>query len=255
MSVIRVNKTRDYTVMSNSHLRDKSLSLKAKGLMSQMLSLPDDWDYSIAGLVSINQEAESAIKAALKELKEAGYLVITKLSPDKTASGRYEYVYDLYEEKQGIKKQEVENQPLEILPVEILPVENHPLNKYIEEQNKEEQNKERPSKESIKDVLENSKLISSSPSLREAVQGFIEMRKGMKKPLTPRALRMALEKATEYGEGDAEKIQAVFDQSTMNGWLGVFPLKEEKQIDFFHTQSPRPSSNPFADMMRQEGYV
>ena len=98
MSVIRVNKTSNYTVMSNTHLRDRSLSLKAKGLMSQMLSLPDDWDYSISGLAAINSEKESCIKSALNELKKSGYLVVTKKMPNETESGRIEYVYDLYEE-------------------------------------------------------------------------------------------------------------------------------------------------------------
>lgn len=126
MSVIRVNKTKDYTVMSNHHLKNMNLSLKAKGLLSQMLSLPDDWDYSIAGLAAINKENESSIKSALGELKQEGYLTITKLMPDETGSGRIEYIYDIFEQpqKQEGKKQGVEIQPLEILPVEIQPVEN-----------------------------------------------------------------------------------------------------------------------------------
>ena len=62
--VFRVQKTRDYTVMSNAHLKDKGLSLKAKGLLSVMLSLPDEWDYSIDGLVSISKENKTAIQAA-----------------------------------------------------------------------------------------------------------------------------------------------------------------------------------------------
>lgn len=97
MSVIRVNKTDNYTVMSNHHLQDKQMSLKAKGLLSQMLSLPDDWDYTIKGLVSINKESEAAISSALDELKKNGYLVINKIMPKDTASGRIEYVYDIFE--------------------------------------------------------------------------------------------------------------------------------------------------------------
>ena len=75
MSVIRVHKSKNYTVMSNTHLRDKSLSLKAKGLLSVMLSLPDNWDYSIAGLVAISKENETAVKSALNELKDNNYVV------------------------------------------------------------------------------------------------------------------------------------------------------------------------------------
>lgn len=94
MSVFRVNKNKNYTVLSNYHFRDKSLSLKAKGLLSQMLSLPDDWDYSVEGLVSINKESKTAIQSTLKELEECHYLKRTKTHDDK---GRIDYIYDIYE--------------------------------------------------------------------------------------------------------------------------------------------------------------
>jgi hypothetical protein len=95
--VIRVNKTTDYTVMSNTHLRDRNLSLKAKGLLSLMLSLPDNWDYSLAGIVSIVKEGSGAVQSAFAELKKAGYLIITKKMPCETESGRIEYEYNIYE--------------------------------------------------------------------------------------------------------------------------------------------------------------
>ena len=150
----RVNKNANYTVMSNYHLRSTNLSLKAIGLLSKVLSLPENWDYSISGLTAICKEKETAIKAALDELKHWGYLVVTKLMPNETNSGRIEYVYDFYEysEKdtpdadqndddtydedgdvstvsvkkspQGAEKQGIENLPLEILPIEIQAVEN-----------------------------------------------------------------------------------------------------------------------------------
>lgn len=121
MSVIRVEKTKNYTVMSNYHFKEKSMSLKAKGLLSLMLSLPDNWDYSIAGLVAICKENETAIKSALKELQQFGYVKVDKIMPDKTDSGRIEYIYNIYEKpKQDSKKQDVEN-----LPLENQHVENH----------------------------------------------------------------------------------------------------------------------------------
>lgn len=95
MSVIRVNKTKDFTVMSNYHLRDKRLSFKAKGLLSQMLALPEDWDYTVAGLVSISKEAKAAVRSTLKELEEAGYLVRTRVQGEK---GHFDYLYDIYEQ-------------------------------------------------------------------------------------------------------------------------------------------------------------
>lgn len=74
MAVFRVERTGDYTVMSNFHLKDKRLSLKAKGLLSQMLSLPDDWDYTLSGLCFINRESKDAIRSAINELERAGYI-------------------------------------------------------------------------------------------------------------------------------------------------------------------------------------
>ena len=113
MAVIRVNKTKDYTVMSNTHLKDKNLSLKAKGLLSIMLSLPDGWNYSIDGLIAICKEGERAVKSTLEELKKYKYLVTTKLYPGQTESKRIEYIYDIFEdpkiEKQGVQNVGLEN--------------------------------------------------------------------------------------------------------------------------------------------------
>lgn len=125
--IFRVNKNKNYTVISNYHLKDKNLSLKAKGLLSQMLSLPEEWNYSIPGLVAINKEKETSIKTTLDELKLNKYLIVTKLYPNQTKSGRYEYIYDIYE----YPKQEVEKQDLEILGVENLGIENLGLNKVL----------------------------------------------------------------------------------------------------------------------------
>ena len=74
MAVFRVERNTGYTVMSNHHLRNKELSLKAKGLLSQMLSLPEDWDYTLSGLSYINRESIDAIRTAVWELEKAGYM-------------------------------------------------------------------------------------------------------------------------------------------------------------------------------------
>lgn len=87
-----------------------------------MLSLPENWDYSISGLVAICKENESAIKSTLNELKEFGYLVVTKKMPNETKTGRIEYAYDIYEQPQA--KQKVEKQGIENLHLENQPIEN-----------------------------------------------------------------------------------------------------------------------------------
>ena len=92
MSVFRVEKTKDFTVMSNYHLRDKSLSLRAKGLMSVMLSLPEDWDYTLKGLAYISKEGVDAIRAAIKELEVAGYIERSRRRNEKGQLTDAEYV-------------------------------------------------------------------------------------------------------------------------------------------------------------------
>lgn len=129
MAVFRVNKNKNYTVMCNEHLQDRRLSLKAKGLLSIMLSLPESWDYSIGGLVSICKEGRSAVEGALGELKECGYLVVVKMYPGQTESGRIEYEYNVFESPQGDCCEREEKQG-----VENLPIENTPLYKYTNEE-------------------------------------------------------------------------------------------------------------------------
>ena len=94
MSVFKIEKNKSYTVMSNYHLRDRNLSYKAKGLLSFMLSLPEDWDYSLNGLCSISKENRDAIRSTLKELQQNHYLVIEKVRGEK---GYFEYNYLIYE--------------------------------------------------------------------------------------------------------------------------------------------------------------
>ena len=82
MPVFRVERNKGYTVMSNHHLRNKDLTLKAKGLLSQMLSLPEDWDYTLKGLALINREKIDAIRQAIRELEQAGYIVRSRERDD-----------------------------------------------------------------------------------------------------------------------------------------------------------------------------
>lgn len=124
MSVIRVHKSKNFTVMSNVHLRDKKLSLKSKGLLSMMLSLPDDWEYSIAGLCKICKENETAIKSSINELKDFGYIIVKKENPTKMNGGRIKYNYEVYETPQDNEIQNGKKQPTENLPIEFLGVEN-----------------------------------------------------------------------------------------------------------------------------------
>lgn len=104
MAVARTHHTKDYTCMSNYHFKDKSISLKAKGLLSMMLSLPDEWDYSVAGLAALSSDGETSVRTAVKELEEHKYL---KRTPVRENGRIVDWEYDIYEK-----------------PVEILEVEN-----------------------------------------------------------------------------------------------------------------------------------
>ena len=120
-TICRVFKNKNYTTMSTLHLRDKNLSLKAKGLLSLVLSLPENWNYTISGLVSIVQEGEFAVKSILKELQEQKYLVIRKIMPNKeTKVLSYEYRFFESPENctqdlttQGLGNQMLDNQMLD----------------------------------------------------------------------------------------------------------------------------------------------
>ena len=150
MAIFRMHKTKNFTVMSNHHLRDKELSLKGKGLLSIMLSLPEDWDYTIDGLTSLCKERKPTIIATLNELKEAGYLVIEKKMPGQSKNGRIDYEYNIYEmpqtraensslEKTSVEKTSVENSTLELQALENR-IQQNTNKKNTYKQNKEEQN-------------------------------------------------------------------------------------------------------------------
>ena len=98
MAVFRVERNTGYTVMSNHHLRNKELTLKAKGLLSQMLSLPEDWDYTLAGLSYINRESIDAIRTAVWELEKAGYITRRQGRDEKGKMTAIEYT--IYEQPQ-----------------------------------------------------------------------------------------------------------------------------------------------------------
>lgn len=91
-AVVRVHKTKDYTIMSNNHLLNKDLSLKAKGLMSLILALPDDWNYSIGGLTTMSNDGRDAVSSTLKTLQQFGYVTIEKVREQ----GQFKSIYHIF---------------------------------------------------------------------------------------------------------------------------------------------------------------
>ncbi len=136
MAVFRVEKNRGYTVMSNHHLRNKDLSLKAKGLLSQMLSLPEDWDFTLKGLSLINREQIDAIRAAIRELEQAGYIVRSR---ERDSQGRLRGAdYVIYEQPQPVPDSPTLENPMLDNPTQEKPTLGKPtqLNKDISSKEK-----------------------------------------------------------------------------------------------------------------------
>lgn len=120
MAVFRVEKNKNYTSMANYHFRDTKLSWKAKGILSTMLSLPDNWDYSLAGLATLSADGMSATRSAIKELEEHGYLI---RKPVRTNGKISDWEYIIFEKPQD-DFLVVENQQVENVQVENVQVEN-----------------------------------------------------------------------------------------------------------------------------------
>ena len=139
MPVFRVERNTGYTVMSNHHLRNKELSLKAKGLLSQMLSLPEDWDYTLAGLSYINREKIDAIREAVKELEKAGYIVRSRERDEKGRLRGADYI--IYEQPTE-EQTDGEQPPILDYPILENPTLDNPTLENLTQLNKEILNKD-----------------------------------------------------------------------------------------------------------------
>lgn len=226
MSTIRVNNTKGFTVMSNYHLQDKEISLKAKGLLGLMLSLPSNWDYSVNGLVAIVKENKAAVQTALKELEEHKYLKRTRVQDE---TGRFDYIYDIYE-KPYDKLPWTENRCTDIQCTENRCTENQPqIN--TNKQNTKELNTnrlntnnslgEKGKKETVNSVIAE---YTESQDLQDALHDFVDMRTKVRKPLTVRAIKLSLNELDKLALDDVTKI-AIVNQSIMYNWLTFYKLQ------------------------------
>ena len=173
MAVFRVERNTGYTVMSNHHLRNKELSLKAKGLLSQMLSLPEDWDYTLSGLSYINRESIDAIRTAVWELEKAGYITRRQGRDEKGKMTAIEYT--IYEQPQppALDCPVLEN-PTADKPILENPTPDNPTSENPTQLNKEIQKTNLPKKEKLNTDISSTHSIpfhSLNPSpLEDAAQ-------------------------------------------------------------------------------------
>lgn len=131
--------------MSNTHLKDKRLSLKAIGLLSIVLGLPEDWHYTVNGLVGIVKDGKDSVESAIKELKKNGYLKVEKIYPNEN-SNRIQYQYTFFENPQEVVFQPLENQGIEKQGVETQVLENHYTYKDTNKPNTNNKNTNKQSK-------------------------------------------------------------------------------------------------------------
>ena len=222
---MRVHKNKNFTVMSNYHFKEKGLSLKAKGLLSLMLSLPDDWDYSIAGLTTLSKDGKDSVMSALAELEKFGYLTRVRLTNDKGQFAGVEY--NIFEE-----------------PQKDLPIAANPI---LDKENEEKRMAENPQQlntnssitNSIKEFKESNKnkdalleilLTIENDELRDLYLQYIETREAMEAPLTARGLKMLIERCERLSNGGIKLQMLLLESAIINNWKNVY-LPTESEIE------------------------
>lgn len=254
MAVFRVEKSKNYTTISNYCLRDTRLSLKAKGLLAQMLSLPEDWDYTLLGLAQINKEGKDSIRAALAELEDAGYVVRTRARDEHGRLRGADYVVFETPQNEEITAECPEEVPAPMSenPTQEAPMSENPtlenttqLNKDILSTDKERKinkKKERPPKEEF-DPMEQIKAwigYQFNPAaaydknrLYFAFKGFVENRVALKKPLKTKgavtALCNRLGRLTCTGDNQIQWMIELLEDATSNNWQTVYVRGSQPQ--------------------------
>ena len=237
MAIIRVEKRSNFTVVDNTFIRDKNLSLKAKGLMLLMLSLPPEWDYSVAGLAAICKEGMTAIRASLKELEQNHYLIRERKNNEK---GYFVYEYILKEIPEPPCKENLHTATTHT-------EEGHTEEAYADEAqtaNRTQIKKEELKKDLLKKDLvnkEKSKGLSeieadeiltelvSDTELRDMYHEYILMREEIGAPLTQRSLKLLIARCERLSEFDVGLQKSMIEQSCLQQWKSVYPpAKNEK---------------------------
>lgn len=229
MAFLRKEHKENYTCISNDVFRS-GLSLKARGMLCTMLSLPDDWEFSENGLQAILKDGQTSIRSAIKELEAAGFLSRTRERDESGRMGKCVWIVCDYPrfENPNLVNSNLGNEPQ--------------LSTKQQSTDESSTNKKKESTwasydEIIADYTENGELRSS-------LMEFVKMRKMMKKPLTNKALSLLLtsKKGLDgLASNDAEKIDIV-QQSIMRGWQGFFPLKD---IEAKKNTAPHETSSGF----------
>lgn len=229
MSIMRVHKTSNFTVMSNYHFKEKDMSLKAKGLLSLMLSLPDDWNYSISGLVRLSKDGKDSVMSALAELEKFGYLTRSKVINEKGQFSGMEY--NIFEEPQRdnpvAEKQHAEK------PNSVKSNSDNPPQLNT---NKLNTNLIKKTKNKILNKGEDGILLECQEilnqindiELRNLFVDYVDMRKTTGSPMTKRALSMLIDRCARIANFDIELQKEMIEAAVINNWKSVYLPKDEK---------------------------
>lgn len=237
MSIIRVHKTSNFTVMSNFHFKEKRMSLKAKGLLSLMLSLPDDWNYSVSGLVKLSKDGKDSVMSALAELEKFGYLSRSKVINERGQFSGMEY--NIYEEPQWedpiAEKQHAENPNPENANSGKPPQlnTNIKLNTNVIKNLKNKIPKEQGDyMASFQEILKH----INDKELRNLFVDYVEMRRLSGSPLTPRGLSMVINRAAKLSKFNVQLQKQMLEEAIINNWKSVYLPKEIKEKLAEHVQ-------------------
>lgn len=224
----RAEHSSDFSQIDNALLRDTTLSDGARSLLFFMLSMSDEWTFSIKVLANQFAVETTTIQARISELKSRGYIQTLRLRGE---DGRFSScTWDIYEKPQGEFSTCGENHTRNLPHVENTTRGSNHVGKNTSLKNiniKEHQD--------IKNIKEKeekappfAKLLEPlSPELKEVFENFIKMRKTIKAPLTEKALDLAIKRAFKLAGNDPEKVKAIVEQSILNSWRGLFELKEK----------------------------
>lgn len=213
MSVFRINKTANYTVMSNHHFKERKMSLKAKGLLSLMLSLPDDWDYSISGLATLSKDGKDSIMSALGELEKFGYLTRQRLTNDKGQFSGVEYnIFEIPQPKKPIADNtNEENEKAEIPNSENAAQLNTNLTNHLLDK--------------IFDLLSTKDYDAELIAL---YREYIRMRDKIEAPLTEIGLEKVIDRAKRLSKGNIRIEKVLLESAIINNWKNVYPPRESE---------------------------
>lgn len=233
MAVIRVNKKTDYTVMSNTHFKEKDMSLKAKGLLSLMLSLPDNWDYSISGLVELSKDGKDSVMNAMSELATFKYLKQTRVVNEKGQFAGYDY--DIYEkpytEKPQGEKPYAENPNTENPNTGKPNTENPPqlnTNKSNTKELNTKQEKKERKKSSFDEIIAAYAMKIESPVCDEVLdllKEWLKVRKAKRAAMTDRAVQMNIDKLDMLAKKSNMSVVEYLKEVVRRGWAAFYEIK------------------------------